>query len=115
MSVGLAALGTLAQGGTPDAAFSQAVGAAVLQQAAGALLPGLPNGISIAAGLQLLQQVSLGQPLCFMTDVDASSLVPTRAAASGSVSSGTGGLFEDGEEGLQAFLGQLEEAVEELF
>ncbi|KAF6255484.1 peptidase family S49-domain-containing protein [Scenedesmus sp. NREL 46B-D3] len=120
---GLAALGTLSQGGTPSAAFSQALGAAVLQQAAGSLLPGmLPNGLSAAAGLQLLQQVSAGQPLCYMTDVDASSLVSAggvaagagAAAFNGGVSSGVGGLFDDDEAAVQAFFTQLEDAVEQL-
>jgi hypothetical protein len=120
---GLAALGTLAQGGTPSAAFSQALGAAVLQQAAGSLLPGmLPNGLTAAAGLQLLQQVSAGQPLCYMTDVDASNLVSAGGAAAGAGagaaqggwSSGVGGLFEDDEAAVQAWFTQLEEAVEQL-
>jgi hypothetical protein len=117
---GLAALGTLAQGGSPSAAFSQALGAAVLQQAAGSLLPGmLPNGLTAAAGLQLLQQVSAGQPLCYMTDMDASSLVSgggvaAGAGAAGGLSSGLGGLFEDDEAAVQAWFTQLEEAVEQL-
>jgi hypothetical protein len=122
---GLAALGTLSQGGTPSAAFSQALGAAVLQQAAGSLLPGmLPNGLSAAAGLQLLQQVSAGQPLCYMSEVDATSLVSaggvaagagaTAAAGAGGWSSSAGGLFDEEEAGVQAFFSQLEEAVEQL-
>lgn len=121
---GLAALGSLAQGGTPSAAFSQALGAAVLQQAAGSLLPGmLPNGLTAAAGLQLLQQVSAGQPLCYMTEVDASSLVSAggvavgagaAGAAAGGLSSGLGGLFEDEEAPMQALFTQLEEAFEQL-
>jgi hypothetical protein len=116
---GLAALGTLSQGGTPSAAFSQALGAAVLQQAAGSLLPGmLPNGLSAAAGLQLLQQVSAGQPLCYMTEVDATSLVSAGGVAAGASAGGwgssAGGLFDDEEAGVQAFFSQLEEAVEQL-
>jgi hypothetical protein len=120
---GLAALGTLSQGGTPSAAFSQALGAAVLQQAAGSLLPGmLPNGLSAAAGLQLLQQVSAGQPLCYMTEVDATSLVSAGGVAAGAgaagrggwSSSSAGGLFDDDEAGVQAFFSQLEEAVEQM-
>jgi hypothetical protein len=121
---GLAALGTLSQGGTPSAAFSQALGAAVLQQAAGSLLPGmLPNGLSAAAGLQLLQQVSAGQPLCYMTEVDATSLVSAGGVAAGGTAAGggaggwgssAGGLFDDEEAGVQAFFSQLEEAVEQL-
>eukprot|EP00882_Tetradesmus_deserticola_P001055 GHRQ01001141.1.p1 GENE.GHRQ01001141.1~~GHRQ01001141.1.p1 ORF type:complete len:653 (+),score=373.33 GHRQ01001141.1:173-1960(+) len=122
---GLAALGTLSQGGTLSAAFSQALGAAVLQQAAGSLLPGmLPNGLSAAAGLQLLQQVSAGQPLCYMTEVDATSLLSAggvaagagagAAAASAGQSTAAGGLFDEEEAGVQAFFTQVEDAVGQL-
>lgn len=131
---GLTAFGTLAQGGQPDAAFSRALGMAVLQQAATSLLPGLssgPNGLSLAASLQLMQSVSAGQPLCLMTDVDVGSLGAPGAATVGAtgasagvgdgqwrLGSGEGGLFEDGEaeEGgvLGGFMSKLEQAIEQV-
>lgn len=128
---GLTALATLAQGGQPDAAFSRALGMAVLQQAATSLLPGLssglPNGLSLAASLALMQSVSAGQPLCLMTEVDAAGLGASGAgaAAAGGVGAaegqwrlggGEGGLFEEGEEGgvLAGFMSKLEEAVEQV-
>jgi hypothetical protein len=121
---GLAALAALAQGGQPDAAFSRALGLAVLQQAATSVLPGMvsgPNGLSLGAGMQLLQSVSAGQPLCLMTEVDVGALgggAPAGAAAAGAVvSSGAGGLFE--EEAVDGGLfggvvAQLDEALEQL-
>lgn len=129
---GLTALATLAQGGQPDAAFSRALGMAVLQQAATSLLPGLssglPNGLSLAASLELMQSVSAGQPLCLMTEVDAAGLGASgagAAAAAGGVGAAEGqwrlgggeeGLFEEGEEGgvLAGFMSKLEEAVEQV-
>lgn len=128
MMAGLSALATLAQGGQPDAAFSRALGMAVLQQAAGSLIPGLtsgPNGLSLAASLELLQSVSAGQPMCLMTEVDAAGLGSSSVGvAAGGVSSGgawglgggEGGLFEEGEEGgvLGGFMSKLEEAVEQV-
>ena len=126
MMSGLTALATLAQGGQPDAAFSKALGTAVLQQAATSLLPGLtagPNGLSLAAGLELLQSVSAGQALCLMTDVDVgglgSSVGVSGGAADGQwrLGGGAGGLFEeDGEEGgvLGGFFSKLEEGLEQV-
>lgn len=128
---GLTALATLAQGGQPDAAFSRALGMAVLQQAATSLLPGLSsglNGLSLPASLALMQSVSAGQPLCLMTEVDAAGLGASgagAAAAAGGVGAAEGqwrlggddgGLFEEGEEGgvVAAFMSKLEEAVEQV-
>lgn len=125
---GLTALATLAQGGQPDAAFSKALGMAVLQQAAGSLVPGLasgPNGLSLAASLELMQSVSAGQPLCLMTEVDAAGLGASSAAVAAGVGSGEGlwrlgggegSLFEEGGEGgvLGEFMSKVEEAVEQL-
>lgn len=118
------ALASLAQGNQPSAAFSQALGASVLQQAAAALLPLGQNNVSLAAGMQLLQQVSLGRPLCFMADVDAAGLVNTSAAGGSSGSSqwqqqtGVGGLFDDCEgnedQVLAGFMQKVGEAVEQL-
>eukprot|EP00878_Enallax_costatus_P002709 GHUV01002898.1.p1 GENE.GHUV01002898.1~~GHUV01002898.1.p1 ORF type:complete len:287 (+),score=89.13 GHUV01002898.1:3-863(+) len=126
VTAGLAALSTLTnQGSNPSIAFQQAIGAAVLQQAATALLPNAPNGISLAAGLQLLQQVSLGQPLCFMTEVDVNSLVSTSGVGIGSAngsgagfsglgSEGLPGLFDDTEESTsQGLWSQVEDVVEQ--
>lgn len=128
MMSGLTALATLAQGGQPDAAFSRALGMAVLQQAATSLVPGLtsgPNGLSLAASLQLMQSVSAGQPLCLMTEVDVGGLGASAAgvAAGGAAAEGQwrlgggeGGMFEEGEEGgvLGGFFSKLEEAVEQV-
>lgn len=123
MLSGLTALATLAQGGQPDAAFSRALGMAVVQQAATSLVPGLtggPNGLSVAAGLELLQSVSAGQPLCLMTEVDVGSLgvSATGGAADGQwrLGGGEGGLFEEGQEGgvLGDFASRIEEALEQL-
>jgi protease-4 len=116
MVAGLAAMSSIAQGTTPAAAFQQAVGAAVLQQTAAALLPTAPNGISLDAGMQLLQQVSAGQPLCFMTEVDVNSLGSSSSSSSsnsGSPASGIPGLFDDVEENMvQGVLSQLGEVVD---
>lgn len=128
MVSGLTALATLAQGGQPDAAFSRALGMAVLQQAATSLIPGLGsglNGLSLGASLELMQSVSAGQPLCLMTEVDAGGLGGSAVgvAAGGSAADGQwrlgggeGGLFEEGEEGgvLAGFMSKLEEAVEQV-
>jgi hypothetical protein len=121
---GLSALATLAQGGQPDAAFSRALGLAVLQQAATSLLPGLmtaPGGLSLAAGVQLLSSVSAGQPLCLMTDVDAGALGASPVGSSGAAAAagsygGEGSLFDDAQEGgwLSGMASKVDEALEQL-
>lgn len=124
MMSGLAALATLAQGRQPDAAFSRALGMAVMQKAATSLLPGLtggPNGLSLSAGMELLQSVSAGQALCLMTDVDSSSLGSSvsggaAAAADWRLGGGEGSLFEEEAAGgpLAGFFSKVEEVVEQV-
>ncbi|KAF8059999.1 hypothetical protein HT031_004937 [Scenedesmus sp. PABB004] len=100
----------------PDAAFAQAVGAAVLQQAAAALLPGglAPNGLNAGAALALLQQVSLGQPLCLMSEVDAAGLGSSSAALAGAAGGASSELFDEDEGAgpLAGLLAQLDEALD---
>ncbi len=122
---GLAALGSLSRGESPSSVLPQALGGALLAQSvASALLPGgaaLPNGLSLTAGVDLLQQASAGRPLCLLTDVDAGSLLGGGSSAAGT--GGTtqppadlGGLFDeqDGPTLMDRVTARVSDAFEQL-